>query len=87
MEDWTVPKYRSNSVYTSSYKRHRTVQYDSSRRKKKKKKKHFVQKCGTHQPSKAARGLSRETAKSKDQDSKERVERKTEKRQQAVIED
>ena len=28
MEDWTVPKYRSNSVYTSSYKRHRTVQYE-----------------------------------------------------------
>ena len=27
---WTVPKYRSNSVYTSSYKRHRTVQYESS---------------------------------------------------------
>ena len=25
---WTVPKYRSNSVYTSSYKRHRTVQYE-----------------------------------------------------------
>ena len=24
---WTVPKYRSNSVYTSSYKRHHTVQY------------------------------------------------------------
>ena len=24
---WTVPKYCSNSVYTSSYKRHRTVQY------------------------------------------------------------
>ena len=23
-----VPKYRSNSVYTSSYKRHRTVQYE-----------------------------------------------------------
>ena len=28
---WTVPKYRSNSVYTSSYKRHRTVQYESRR--------------------------------------------------------
>ena len=27
---WTVPKYRSNSVYTSSYKRHRTVQYEGS---------------------------------------------------------
>ena len=27
---WTVPKYRSNSVYTSSYKRHRTVQYKGS---------------------------------------------------------
>ena len=27
---WTVPKYRSNSVYTSSYKRHRTVQYEDS---------------------------------------------------------
>ena len=27
---WTVPKYRSNSVYTSSYKRHRTVQYKDS---------------------------------------------------------
>ena len=27
---WTVPKYRSNSVYTSSYKRHRTVQYEAS---------------------------------------------------------
>ena len=27
---WTVPKYHSNSVYTSSYKRHRTVQYESS---------------------------------------------------------
>ena len=26
-KSWTVPKYRSNSVYTSSYKRHRTVQY------------------------------------------------------------
>ena len=25
-----VPKYRSNSVYTSSYKRHRTVQYEGS---------------------------------------------------------
>ena len=25
---WTVPKYHSNSVYTSSYKRHRTVQYE-----------------------------------------------------------
>ena len=23
---WMVPKYRSNSIYTSSYKRHRTVQ-------------------------------------------------------------
>ena len=30
MEDWTVPKYRSNSVYTSSYKRHHTVQYEVS---------------------------------------------------------
>ena len=28
---WTVPKYRSNSVYTSSCKRHRTVQYEVSR--------------------------------------------------------
>ena len=28
--DWTVPKYRSNSVYTSSYKRHRTVQYGAA---------------------------------------------------------
>ena len=27
---WTVPKYRSNSVYTSSYKRHRTVQYEDT---------------------------------------------------------
>ena len=28
---WTVPKYRSNRrVYTSSYKRHRTVQYEDS---------------------------------------------------------
>ena len=26
--DWTVPKYRSNSVYTSNYKRHHTVQYE-----------------------------------------------------------
>ena len=26
--EWTVPKYRSNSVYTSSYKRHRTAQYE-----------------------------------------------------------
>ena len=25
----TVPKYRSNSVYTSSYKRHHTVQYST----------------------------------------------------------
>ena len=25
---WTVPKYCSKSVYTSSYKRHRTVQYE-----------------------------------------------------------
>ena len=25
----TVPKYRSNNVYTSSYKRHRTVQYST----------------------------------------------------------
>ena len=25
---WTVPKYRSNSVYTSSYKRHCTAQYE-----------------------------------------------------------
>ena len=24
---WMVPKYRSNSVYTSSYKRYHTVQY------------------------------------------------------------
>ena len=29
-DPWTVPKYRSNSVYTSSYKRHRTVQYEVS---------------------------------------------------------
>ena len=29
-QSWTVPKYRSNSVYTSSYKRHRTVQYEVS---------------------------------------------------------
>ena len=28
--NWTVPKYRSNSVYTSSYKRHHTVQYGGS---------------------------------------------------------
>ena len=28
---WTVPKYRSNSVYTSSYKRHRTVQYEAQK--------------------------------------------------------
>ena len=27
-DTWTVPKYHSNSVYTSSYKRHRTVQYE-----------------------------------------------------------
>ena len=27
MEDWKVPKYHSNSIYTSSYKRHHTVQY------------------------------------------------------------
>ena len=27
--EWTVPKYRSNSVYTNSYKRHHTVQYES----------------------------------------------------------
>ena len=27
---WTVPKYRSNSVYTSSYKRHHTVQYEDT---------------------------------------------------------
>ena len=26
---WTVPKYRSTSVYTSSYIRHRTVQYSA----------------------------------------------------------
>ena len=26
---WTVPKYHSNSVYTSSYKRHHTVQYEA----------------------------------------------------------
>ena len=25
---WTVPKYRSNSIYTSSYKRHPTAQYE-----------------------------------------------------------
>ena len=29
---WTVPKYSSNSVYTSSYKRHCTVQYESHSR-------------------------------------------------------
>ena len=29
---WMVPKYRSNSVYTSIYKRHRTVQYEGSSR-------------------------------------------------------
>ena len=29
-KDWMVPKYRSNSVYTSSYKRHHTVQYEDS---------------------------------------------------------
>ena len=27
-DNWTVPKYCSNSVYTSSFKRHRTVQYE-----------------------------------------------------------
>ena len=34
--NWTVPKYRSNSVYTSSYKRHRTVQYGRRRGEEKK---------------------------------------------------
>ena len=29
LEFWTVPKYRFNSVYKSSYKRHRTVQYET----------------------------------------------------------
>ena len=28
---WMVPEYRSNSVYTSSYKRRRTVQYEARR--------------------------------------------------------